>query len=261
VPSVSLACSPLAGGAPASVSYREAGSGAALIFLHGGWGYEIYPLELAGLAGFRVIIPDRSGYGRSTPVEELPPDFHRRAMWETVGVLDALGIERAVWWGHSDGAVIAAWAGIEVPHRTSAVVLESLHFTAVKPRSRAFFEQMATDPDAFGPRIGARLAAEHGADRWRDILRLDGHAWLDLAASAEVDLFGGRLSAVAAPAMVIHGGQDPRTEPGELAAIMAALPGARLSYHAGGRHSPHSESAVAEAVLADVADFVTAVTV
>jgi pimeloyl-ACP methyl ester carboxylesterase len=135
------------------------------------------------------------------------------------------------------------------------VVLEALHLTAVKPGSRAFFEQMATDPDSFGPRIAAVLAGDHGEDRWRDVLRLDGRAWLELAQAATGDLYGGRLTTLAPPALVVHGRQDPRTEPGELAAILAALPGARQSIQPAGRHSPHSERATCEAVLADIAAF------
>lgn len=263
MPSVSLASSALAGGAPVTVSYRTAGAGPPLVFLHGGWGYDIYPVDSTRLPGVLTVSPDRSGYGRSTPVPRLPPDFHRRAVDETAAVLDALGIERAVWWGHSDGAVIAAWAGIEAPERTAGVVLEALHLSAVKPRSRKFFEQMATDPDAFGPRIGAVLAADHGEDRWRQVLRLDGQAWLDLAETAAEtaegtapgDLYAGRLPTLSPPALVVHGGHDPRTEPGELAAILAALPDALRSVHPAGRHSPHSERATSAAVLADIAAF------
>ena len=53
-------------------------------------------------------------------------------------MLDQLGIEKAVWWGHSDGAVIGALAAIIAPQPVDAV-----------------FERI---------------------DRWRDVLRLDGPA-------------------------------------------------------------------------------------
>jgi haloalkane dehalogenase len=96
---------------PVRIYYREAGAGIPLVFLHGGWGYEVYPFDRAieALRGrFRILIPDRSGYGRSTPLTKLPADFHRRAAIEMARFLDALKIERAVLWGHSDGAVIAS---------------------------------------------------------------------------------------------------------------------------------------------------------
>jgi pimeloyl-ACP methyl ester carboxylesterase len=259
--SVGLASSPLAGGAPATIAYRSIGDGPPLVFLHGGWGYEIYPFDTQAVAlanRFRVLIPDRSGHGRSTDVESLPIDFHRRAMLETVGFLEALGLERAVWWGHSDGAVIAGIAGIESPQHVDAVVLEALHLYRKKPASRAFFTQMATDPDSFSPRVIETLQRDHGADRWRRVLQLDGQAWLTLADTAtedDLDLYGGRLASLAAPALLIHGDRDLRTETGELDAIVAALPGATLRRYGEAGHSPHSQSATAERVAADAIDF------
>jgi pimeloyl-ACP methyl ester carboxylesterase len=245
MPSVFLPSSPLAGERSVTIAYRQAGHGPALVFLHGGWGYDVYPIDVGAFDGHTVIIPWRSGYGGSSPLDAFPADFHSRAVQETLLVLDALGIERAVWWGHSDGAVIAAMAAIEAPHRVRAVVLEALHFFAAKPRSRGFFQGMATDPGSFSARIQRTLAAEHGDDRWRTVLHQDGQAWLDLArdaATPDADLYRGRLPQVQVPTLVVHGGRDPRSEPGELETILAALPHSRCSFHADAGHCPHSES-------------------
>ena len=259
MPSVVIASSPLAGGRRVSIDYQRHGEGPALVFLHGGWGYDIYPIDVAAFSPTHtVIVPSRSGYGRSSPLDVFPPEFHCRAVDETVAFLDGLGLERAIWWGHSDGAVIAALAAIHAPDRVHGLVLEAVHFFADKPRSRAFFQQMASDPDAFGERVRRTLAAEHGEARWRPLMRLDGQAWLDLAQQAAepaADLYQGRLAEVGCPTLIVQGGLDPRTEPGELEAVMAALPRAELSLHPDAGHSPHSESssaAVTEAVLAFV---------
>jgi pimeloyl-ACP methyl ester carboxylesterase len=253
MPSLFLPSSPLAGERSVTIAYRQEGHGPALVFLHGGWGYDVYPIDVEAFDGRTVVIPWRSGYGSSSPVEAFHSDFHSRAVQETVLVLDALGIERAVWWGHSDGAVIAAMAAIEAPHRVQAVVLEALHYVAAKPRSRGFFQRMATDPDSFGERIRRTLAAEHGDDRWRTVLHHDGQAWLDLArdaATPEADLYRGRLPQVRVPTLVVHGGRDPRSEPGELDAVLAALPHARYSFHAEAGHCPHSESSREDVTIA-----------
>jgi pimeloyl-ACP methyl ester carboxylesterase len=251
---VRLSESPLSGNRPTTISYREAGSGeSALLFLHGGWGYEIYPIDAQAqrLAScHRILIPDRSGYGRSSPIDALPLDFHCRAMLESLLFLDALGIDRAVWWGHSDGAIIAALAAVERPDRVAAVILEALHLYARKPSSAWFFEQMAVEPDTFGSRIADTLIRDHG-ERWRQVLRLEGDAWLGLAAAAASphhDLFDGRLEELQPPAMLVHGGRDPRTEPGEFETIRAALPGAWLQHLPAAGHCPHAESATAGVV-------------
>jgi 3-oxoadipate enol-lactonase len=235
-----------------TIGVRDSGSGVPLLFLHGGWGYQVYPFDrqIEGLKGFRILIPDRSGYGSSTAVGALPAQFHRRALAETLLLLDALEIERAVWWGHSDGAVIAALACIEAPRRVTAVVLEAVHLFARKPRSRAFFTQMAEAPDSFPARVTSILRDEHGEDRWRTVLRLDGAAWLQLADDAggdHTDLYGGALTTVATPALLLHGARDPRTEPGEFEAMIQALPNAAVALLPEAGHSPHSEPAAAEA--------------
>jgi pimeloyl-ACP methyl ester carboxylesterase len=136
------------------------------------------------------------------------------------------------------------------------VILEALHYFAAKPRSRAFFQRMAHEPETFSEGIRRTLAAEHGEDRWRETVRHDGRAWLDLAhaaASTTTDLYAGRLHEIRRPALVVHGGCDPRTEPGELETILGALPEAQSSFHADAGHCPHAESsgeAVTKAVVA-----------
>ena len=163
MPSLVLGSSPLAGGRSVTISYRREGQGPALVFLHGGWGYDIYPIDTATLsAAHTLVVPSRSGYGQSSSLDLFPPDFHYCGVIETLALLDALGIERAVWWGHSDGAVIAAMAAIHAPERVDAVILEALHYVAAKPGSRAFFQRMAFEPETFNEAIRSTLAAEHG---------------------------------------------------------------------------------------------------
>src|SRR5262249_12818508 len=137
------------------IFYRESGAGFPLVFLHGGWGYDTYPFDaMAEVLSdrFRILIPDRTGYGQSTPIEAMPADFHSRAAVETARFLDALGIERAILWGHSDGAVIAALLGLSAPARCHALILEAFHLTRNKASSVDFFRRMIEDPNQLGER-------------------------------------------------------------------------------------------------------------
>ena len=107
---------------PVRVHYRDAGAGRPIVILHGGWGYEIYPFhrQIATLGGsHRLVVPDRTGYGRSGRIERQATDFHHRAAAETFAVIEALGLVRPVLWGHSDGAVIALLMGLSAPERLS----------------------------------------------------------------------------------------------------------------------------------------------
>ncbi len=111
MPILELSGSPLAPGvSPVRVHYRDAGAGRPLVILHGGWGYAIYPFDrqIAALEpSHRIVIPDRTGYGGSGSIDRQEVDFHQRAAEETFAVVHALGLDRPVIWGHSDGAVIA----------------------------------------------------------------------------------------------------------------------------------------------------------
>lgn len=266
MPLVTIVESPLAPDiSPVEIHYRESGSGRPLVFLHGGWGYEIYPFDRQVEAfgdRFRILIPDRTGYGRSMRLTHVPIDFHARAAVETVGLLDALHIERPVLWGHSDGAVIAAKIGLTEQDRISGLILEAFHFYRVKPGSREFFSVMADDPGLLGERVVGTLSQEHGEDYWHTLIVMNGKAWLgiaDEAANSEDDLYDGKLSELRVPALFIHGSRDPRTEPGEMDAVRVQLPSARIEIIEGGGHSPHSESASASKSNQVASEFLEAI--
>jgi pimeloyl-ACP methyl ester carboxylesterase len=245
---------------PVRIHYREIGHGRPLLILHGGWGYQIYPFDrqIAELAGeYRCVIPDRTGYGGSGRLDRFAIDFHQGAADETLAVIAALDLDRPMLWGHSDGAVIALRVAMAAPERIGGVIAEASHFLRCKPSSRAFFDGVIADPDSVGERVASALARDHG-DGWRDVIRANALAWRRLAdesTSPDEDLYGGRLAAPRVPTLLIHGARDPRTEPGELEALRAALDrdlsaGAppQIAIIGEGGHSPHSERATGDEV-------------
>ena len=251
MPSLNLSQSPHAPGiSPVTIHYREFGRGQPLVFLHGGWGYRVYPFDRqieVFDSRFRILIPDRSGYGHSSLVTgEMPLDFHRRAAAETTAFLDALGIERAILWGHSDGAVIAAMTGLVRPDRCECLILEAVHYLRKKPGSRAFFERFAAHPEDLGEETKKLLAEDHGQNHWQMVLRRNCQAWFRIADQVqptEGDLYDGRLGELRVPTLFLHGSLDPRTEPGEMESVCKALPHATMQFIPSGKHSPHSEEA------------------
>jgi pimeloyl-ACP methyl ester carboxylesterase len=217
------------------------------VLLHGGWGYEVYGFDsqverFKGL--HRIVAPDRSGFGRSTRTESLPDDFHKAAAAETLLLLDELGINKAIFWGHSDGAVIAAILGLRAPDRALGLILEALHYDRKKEHSVEFFELLVREPERVGQRAASAMSREHGEDYWRTVLAAGGNAWLRIiqaAADPEKDFYDHSLSRLAVPTILIHGAKDPRTEPGELDAVRAELPDSPMRIIEGAGHSPHSE--------------------
>jgi pimeloyl-ACP methyl ester carboxylesterase len=246
----------LPGTRPIELQYRDGGYGAPLVILHGGWGYGFYPhADAVAKLDRRFVIPDRTGYGGSPRIAELPPKFHLAAAIETEKLLDALGIQRPVLWGHSDGAIIATILALRHPDRYEGIVVEAIHLDREKPRSRDFFLQMVNDPDAFGERVTRKLAEEHGEDYWRTIIRAAGRAWVEIAATPNEDFYDHRLHELSVPMLVVHGADDPRTEPGELDRIRREVASARIEMIEGGGHSPHSARATAAQVTTIVDGF------
>jgi pimeloyl-ACP methyl ester carboxylesterase len=265
MPAVELATSPHAPGiSSVTIHYREYGRGAPLLFLHGGWGYGVYPFDRQIAAfekQFRILIPDRSGYGHSTRVGgEMPLDFHRRAAAETVAFLDALGIRKAIVWGHSDGSVIAAMMGLHFPERCERLILEAFHFLKRKPTSRAFFERFAARPEDLGEETQALLVKDHGAEHWKTVIRRNCGAWFRIADAVKhpgEDLYDGRLGDIKVPTLFLHGRLDPRTEPGEMDSVRRAFPNAIINFVENGKHTPHSEEAAFEECNQHAQDFVS----
>lgn len=101
--------------------------GRPLLLIHGlasnagFWRYNVDALERAG---FRVIAVDLPGYGKSGKSYSAP--YGMRYYAETlVELLRQLGIEKAVWAGHSMGGQISLTAALEFPRAVDRLVLVS----------------------------------------------------------------------------------------------------------------------------------------
>jgi pimeloyl-ACP methyl ester carboxylesterase len=120
--------------------YQE-GCGFPVVLCHGfpelafSWRHQLPALARAG---FRAIAPDQRGYGRSdkpAPVEEY--DIRHLAD-DLVGMLDALGVEKAVFCGHDWGGHVAWEMPILHPDRVAGVIgINTPH---------RYFRRMGPDP-------------------------------------------------------------------------------------------------------------------
>lgn len=105
-----------------SVSWREAGSGEPLVFLHGLGGCRIaWGPQLRGLSNhYRCIAWDMPGYGAAAPIEPLTyPAIAQRV----VDLLDVLDVERATLIGLSFGGMHALHTALDHPERVERLVL------------------------------------------------------------------------------------------------------------------------------------------
>lgn len=106
----------------AQIWFAAYGAGPAVVLLHGGlgnsgnWGYQVP--ALVG-SGYRVIVIDSRGHGRSTR-DERPYSYELMAS-DVIAVLDSLRLEKAALVGWSDGACTALVLVAESPQRVAGV--------------------------------------------------------------------------------------------------------------------------------------------
>lgn len=113
----------------------EAGTGPLVLFIHG-WPESWYSWrhQLTGLAeaGYRVIAPDMRGYGDT----DSPPEANNYSVdilsLDVVGILDALGEDKATLVGHDWGAMVVWNTALFHPERFTGVIGMSVPYV---PRS------------------------------------------------------------------------------------------------------------------------------
>jgi 2-hydroxy-6-oxonona-2,4-dienedioate hydrolase len=115
----------------------DSGEGPALVFIHGTGGHlEAYTRNVGELSQhFRVVLYDMVGHGYS---EKPDRPYTIDVLSEhVVGVLDALGIERAHLSGESIGGWVAAWTAAHAPERVDRLVLNTPGNITNKPEVMA----------------------------------------------------------------------------------------------------------------------------
>ena len=101
------------------------GDGPLVVLLHGFpqcwylWRHQIDPLKAAG---YRVAVPDQRGYGSSERPEAVEAYHILNLAADVVGLVDALGEQKAYLVGHDWGCIVAWHAALLYPHRFHCVV-------------------------------------------------------------------------------------------------------------------------------------------
>src|SRR6267143_5160664 len=130
------------------IEFDVTGSGTPVVLLHGFpdtrrlWRNQVPALADAG---FRVIVPDLRGYGRSDKPAEVDAYNLLFLAGDVLGVLDAVGVERAHVVGHDWGAALAwglgAMAGDRVDHLVALSVgtAASFHEAGLPQQEKSWY--------------------------------------------------------------------------------------------------------------------------
>ena len=178
----------------------------ALVLLHEGLGsvglWRSFPRTLHQATGRRLLAFSRYGHGRSSPPprRRTPRFFHEEALEVLPALLAAVGVERPVLIGHSDGASIALVHAAAFP--VSGLVLISPHVFVEEITVRAI---RGTREQYLSGGLRERMARHHDDPDaafwgWCDV-------WLDPAFRAwNLEPEAERVSA---PTLLIQGAEDP----------------------------------------------------
>jgi 3-oxoadipate enol-lactonase len=199
--------------------YELSGDGQPLVFI-GGLGSDL--TVFAGVTArlvrdFRVLTFDNRGAGRTSKPDE-PYSIPMMAS-DTLGLMDTLGIERAHLIGVSMGGRIAIEIAATRPEAVSRLVLISTS---------------ATGTGQLRMSVPARILG--GARRMRLLPRRpqpDFARQRQIAASVSYD-GAGRLAAITAPTLIMHGRRDRSMPLASAQATAAGIDGALIDVFGGG---------------------------
>jgi pimeloyl-ACP methyl ester carboxylesterase len=217
--------------------FEDRGSGEPLLLLHGGMGIgddwrHVFPRDPDG---YRVVVPDLRGHGRSTsPVETFSI---RRCAADVLALLDHLSIQRTRAIGLSLGAKTLLHLATAQPNRVEAMVLVSAtpHFPQPLREAAARFTRASIEHLSAADLDALRARHVHGDEqiaRLYDMMRSFATSHDDMAFTAAA------LGTITARTLIVHGEDDPYY-PTEMAAELArGIPNSTLWIVPGGSHGP-----------------------
>jgi len=214
---------------------EDRGDGDPLLLLHGGTGIGAdwqHVFTGGDPAGFRVIVPDLRGHGRSTNPSRT--FTFRQAASDVLALLDRLGAPRVKAIGLSMGAKTLLHMATQQPGRVDTMVLVSAtpYFPA---QVRAAMAQLTVDSLSDTEWETQRKRHVHGDDQIRmlyDQMRglKDSHD--DMAFTPPL------LATITARTLVVHGDRDP-LYPVEMAMeLFRSIPASHLWIVPNGGHGP-----------------------
>ena len=204
------------------------------IVLHTGGGGDGTMWEQGGyveaLDGFRRILFDHRGHGRSDKPEGVDNHLMERYVGDVIAVLDALEIERSAFWGYSAGSSVGYALAATHPERVAALIASG----AIGPRDYAAPEERLDAERT------AALSRRHGLGHlikefeeaegiafpqwfWRQMTNTDGEMFaLEVLGTAEWRGPWALLPRIEAPVLMLVGElEDPQGDNPRAASILA----------------------------------------
>ena len=216
------------------IAYEDVGQGPALVLGHGFMlDSSIFSEQVDSLSDrYRVITWHARGYG-ATEYDGRPFTLWDNAR-DLIALLDALGIDRAVIGGHSQGGFISLSVALLSPQRVAGLVLINTTPYAQEQNPLGGLEAWAAAWQSTGPtrelcqNLGQMLFGGDHVEPWIEKWMKQPPAEFvhPYRAVIERDDLSPRLSEVTAPALVVHGSEDAAITLAEVHQWASALPNA-----------------------------------
>lgn len=228
--------------------YETHGAGEALVLISG-LGYSSWQWHrmLPFLTQhFQVITFDNRGVGQSD--KPAGPYTAQMLAADTVGLLDELGIEKAIIMGHSMGGFIAQAMTLDFPQRVAKLILCSTNFggprhVPVTPEAMKVLMDVSSDALTRFKNGLAVSAAPGWAEKntelvqkwveWRmanpiEPLHYQAQLAIGLALLPEAAAFEHKLSQISAPTLVLFGAHDTVTPPANADLLAKQIAGSQI---------------------------------
>jgi len=205
----------------ARIWYATYGVGAPVILLHGGlghsgnWGYQVPALVASGHC---AVVIDSRGHGRST--RDARPYTYELMAADVLRVMDALGLERAVFVGWSDGACIALVLAAQNPSRVEGVFFFACNMdsSGVKP-----FELSPILERCFGRHAKDYARMSTTPDQFKDFVDA-----VSLMQKTEPNYSASDLAAIRVPVAIVQSERDEFIKREHAEYLARTIPGAKL---------------------------------
>ncbi|HEY2598842.1 MAG TPA: alpha/beta hydrolase [Candidatus Dormibacteraeota bacterium] len=201
------------------INYEDTGGNIGpIVFAHGLlMDREMFAPQIAAArAGSRFVTWDARCHGDTENTDD--PFSYWDLADDLKGLLDQLGIERAVIGGMCQGGFIALRFALKYPERVSALILIGTQAGIQDPEKVAIYQAMLDggQADGLNDQLARRIAAIIFGNEWRDSAEwivkwkqkprsLLGQAFQTLVTRDDIHH---RLGEIKAPALVIHGTAD-----------------------------------------------------
>lgn len=225
-----------------------------LVFLHDSLGctslWRDFPQKLAEAIQCNVLVYDRLGYGKSDPMptHERPINYLEAEAHSLDSLLNALAIDNAILFGHSDGGSIALITASRYGKKIKAVICEAAHIFVEELTLKGIRKTMETYQSTDLPQ---RLQKYH-ADKVETLFK----AWTETWTRADfrswnIEHF---LPAISCPLLFIQGEADEYGTMEQAEKTVSQVNGTASVFSIPGiGHTPHKEAA--EIVIVAVKSF------